>query len=236
MYNSSGKKSGLGLVYFPTNDISDTKRIASGSKENPYQVRAPKDYIEQYYVNGKPNGSFKFHKFKRPDDICPTTLIVGKKQNGKPIGCYKIYTNGKLTEMGDAQNFVKQTEADAYDYILDRTNNSEEFLVSFNERRTSMRYRNYNCYHSVIIENARWKMLKLGQEMFDFDSVFLFNFRDSNQLSFSGTVSWRIEQEKLKIQCSDGVDYDKYGRLSFSGFSEYDFSNRASKLGKFIFF
>lgn len=230
-YNMAGKKTGKGIVYMVSNDIASTKRVAIGlSSKFPYEVRAPKDYIEQYYLNGKPNGQFRLYKFNFPEDKCPSLLIIGKKENGKPVGFYKVYEYGKLVEMGDAKNFVKHNDIEAYDYLLNRINNSEEFCIRYNQKHNSVMYRNFSSYHFAFIEDAQWKMLKIGEEMFDYDSMFLFNHKKSNQLSFYGTASWCLGDKGIQVKCSDGVNYDRFGRVKFMGFCETDIDNKSSQL------
>jgi hypothetical protein len=155
---------------------------------------------------------------------------VGKKTNGKPVGFYKVYKDGKLVEMGDAKNFVKQPNVELYDYLLERSANSEDFLIGMNQKNTSLMYRNFESNHFVILEDAKWKMLKLGQDMFDFDTMFLFHGAQPNYLSFYGNISRKMEKNVLKIQCSDGINYDRFGRLNFVGYSEYDIDNKNSQL------
>jgi hypothetical protein len=132
--------------------------------------------------------------------------------------------------MGDAKNFVKQPNVELYDYLLERSANSEDFLIGLNQKNTSLMYRNFESNHFVILEDAKWKMLKLGQDMFDFDTMFLFHGSRPNYLSFYGNISRKMEKNILKIQCSDGINYDRFGRQNFIGYSEYDIDNQNSQL------
>lgn len=214
-YNAAGKKSGWGKIYHSQN--LDPRIIKCKG-----EVYRPTDYIEQFYLNNKPNGHFRMVKYNKADQDYPSLLIVGKKKMSKPIGFYKVYEDMRQVETGDAKNFKKFQDIDMYNYDLDRKASSEEFLMTMNQKRTNLTYRNFQYHYYVIFQNSKLAVLKKGADMFDFEKIFQFN-TTFNKMSFYGTANWNKNKDgDLQINERDGANFDVLGRLFFEGTSVWD--------------
>ena len=95
-YYKAGKLEGIRKVFYKSGEIAEEATYKMGVKEGSY-----KKYAENGVVLEESN--FKAGNYNGPTtvrDVDGKILTTGQYKNGKSVGIWKFYENGKIKETG----------------------------------------------------------------------------------------------------------------------------------------